>query len=144
LLSKAIGDIANVSFTREVATMSELTMSVQERRVQPRRQPKPTAHMICCSERFGGERNLAVAFLDISMGGAQLVVTEPLETCDEVAVGLEAEASQWVGGPKKAIWSIADAQVMRSVPLPDGSYCVGVHFDQTLSASFFLALTGEN
>ncbi len=124
--------------------MSASTMSVQDRRVQPRRSPKPTAYMICCSERFGGERNLGVALLDISIDGAQLVVTEPLETCDEVAVGLETEASQWVGGPKKAIWSIADAQVMRSVPLPDGCYCVGVHFEKTLSPSFFQALTGEN
>jgi hypothetical protein len=124
--------------------MSKSMMSVQDRRAQPRRQPNQTAHAICCSEFIGGERNLAVAFVDISTTGAQLVVTEPLDISAEVAVGLEGEASRWNGGPKKAIWSIVDAQVVRSVPLPDGNHSIGVQFDQLIAEDFFLALTYAN
>jgi hypothetical protein len=125
--------------------MSESTGFDQDRRVQPRREPKEAAQLVCVSQRFGMARNLATDLLDVSTNGARLVVEEPMQAWDDVAIGLEVPLiSRLARLPaEEASWSIANAQVIWSVALPNGSHCIGVHFAKMLRDDLFNELTAR-
>jgi hypothetical protein len=89
--------------------------------------------------------NLAIDLLDVSTTGARLLVTEPMQQWDEVAVGLEAPPISLLARlpAEEAPWSIADAQVIWCMDLSDGSHCIGVHFAKLLRDDLFQELTAR-
>src|SRR5215469_14881738 len=106
--------------------------ALRNRRLNRRQPPKGSTRATCHRGHFGLGRNIAVAVLDISEYGAQLVVKEPLKKGQAVEVGLEGLGGQ---RPIKLsaviVWCVAGA---------DGNHLVGTRFGKSLSYADLLAL----
>jgi hypothetical protein len=92
--------------------------------------PRP-AHRVaavsCLEGQLGLGPNLAVALLELSEGGACLLVTKSLAVGDEVELSLEAVGG---GPPVKAL-----AEVVWSAPEDRDRHRLGVRFRRPLSYS---------
>ncbi len=106
--------------------MSQPSSNPERRRT--RRQPSKNSTKISCHKgTWGLGPNLARKFLDVSTDGLRLVVASPLDTRQEVTLNLEG---LWQPRPIKI-----DGRVRWCAALADGTYCIGVHFQKTLSYS---------
>ncbi len=96
----------------------------KNRRLTMRKLPRTTVKVECRRGAMGFGKNLTVQFLDLSEGGLRLIVAEALNPKNEVEV-------QLVGmGQKKPIKRVAN--VCWSLPIADGSFCIGLAFQKRL------------
>lgn len=104
-----------------------------ERRNSPRRQPRASVRAYL---RLGGldlGPDLALRLLDLSEGGAGLLVKEAVEVGKEVSVGVEGQTH-----PRPVV---RVANVVWCKAAPDGGYAVGVAFQKGLPYRDFIDLT---
>jgi hypothetical protein len=94
------------------------------RRRTPRHVSKRTIKVRCYKGAGGMGTNVARTLLDVSPDGARLVVASPLDKGQTIALSLEGA---WHARPLTA-----DGKVCWCMPLADGTYCVGIHFEKTL------------
>src|SRR5947209_4107539 len=112
--------------------MTQTSTAVRNRRLSRRQAPKGSTKATCHKGLFGLGRNIAVAVLDISEYGAQLVVREPLKKGHAVEVGLEGLGRMRpIKLPAVVVWCVAGA---------DGNHLVGTRFERALSYADLLAL----
>jgi hypothetical protein len=97
------------------------------RRRLPRRVARDGAKVFCFADPAGTGPDLAVALLDVSAGGIQLVVGEPVRSGHEVCIGLQ--------GPVEATPRAVRARVLWCVALADGRHAAGVKFLKPLGAA---------
>jgi hypothetical protein len=97
---------------------------LRNRRQGMRKTPRSTVKVECRAGSSGLGKNIVAQFLDVSEGGARLVVTEALAPQKEVEV-LIFGASQ--SKPLKRL-----ANVCWALPLEDGNFCVGLAFQKRL------------
>jgi hypothetical protein len=74
--------------------------------------------------------NLAIALLDVSMGGARLVLSQELAIQHEIEVELE------VYGLTRPMRRLAN--VRWQIRLDNGTFCTGVEFDRQLAYADWL------
>jgi hypothetical protein len=96
----------------------------KNRRKAMRKTPRGTAKVECRRGSSGLGKNLVAQFLDLSEGGARLVVSEALAPKQEVEV-LIFGASQ--SKPLKRL-----ANVCWLLALEGGNFCVGLEFQKRL------------
>jgi hypothetical protein len=109
------------------------TTPTPERRNSPRRLPRVSVRAYL---RLGGldvGPDVALSLLDLSEGGAGLMVKQAVEVGKEVSVGLEGQSQP------RPILRIASVVWCR--PAPDGAFAVGVHFQKNLSYVDYMDLT---
>ncbi len=94
------------------------------RRRARRRPPRKTVKLQCRKGPWGIGPNVARSLLDLSLDGVRLVIASAVENGQEVTVSLE--------GPWHKQPVVAQGRVRWCMPLPDGAFCIGVHFDKTL------------
>jgi hypothetical protein len=112
--------------------MSQTTPAVRNRRLNRRQPPKGSTRATCHRGLFGLGRNIAVAVLDISEYGAQLVVKEPVKKGQAVEVSLEGLGRlRPIKLPAVVVWCVEGA---------DGNHLVGTRFEKALSYADLLAL----
>jgi hypothetical protein len=113
--------------------MSQLaSAAVRNRRLNRRQLPKGSTKATCHKGLFGLGRDIAVAVLDMSQYGAQLVVKEALKRGQPVEVGLEGLGRQKpIKLPAVVVWCVAGA---------DGNHLVGTRFERALSWADIQAL----
>jgi hypothetical protein len=100
------------------------SVSQANRRASHRRLPRGSVNIEVRRGSLGLGKNIAAMFLDLSEGGARVVVKEELKNDDAVEVVLEGF------GMKKPIKSTA--RVCWAMRLDNGLFCVGVSFDKRL------------
>ncbi len=86
--------------------------------------PKGGTKARCSRGALGLGANLAVAVLDVSETGARLVLKADLPKGQEVELALENVGGRAVKGLAEIVWSVA---------LADGNFCVGAHFHKFIS-----------
>jgi PilZ domain len=109
------------------------TTPTPERRLSPRRSPRGSVRAYL---RLGGldlGSDLALSLLDLSEGGAALVVKEAVEIGKEVSVGLEGQSQS------RPIMRVANVVWCR--PAADGAYAIGVGFQKSLPYRDYTDLT---
>jgi hypothetical protein len=112
--------------------MNQTISAVRNRRLNRRQAPKGSTKATCNKGRFGLGRDVAVAVLDISQYGAQLVVKEALKRGQPVEVGLEGLGRQRpIRLPAVVVWCVEGA---------DGNHLVGARFERSLSYADMQAL----
>ncbi len=114
-----------------------MTVPTTNRRRVRRRSPKNMVKLRCQKGTMGLGANVARTLLDVSTDGARLVVTGSLESQQEVTLSLEMP---WQARPLAV-----PSRVRWCMPLADGNFCVGVHFDKTIpdrQVHEFAALSG--
>jgi hypothetical protein len=112
--------------------MSQPASAVRNRRLNRRQVPKGSMKATCHRGPFGLGPNIAVAVLDISESGAQLVVKEPLKPGQAVEVGVVGLGRlRPIKLPAVVVWCAAGA---------DGNHLVGTRFERALSHADLLAL----
>lgn len=87
--------------------------------------PKGSTKAICLKGSYGLGKNVALAVLDLSEEGIQLLISEPVEVGQEVEVNLEN-----LNRPKPLK---AFGKVRWSAPGDEGAWRIGVQFQRTLS-----------
>jgi PilZ domain len=95
------------------------------RRSSMRRPARQTIRMQCRKGAHGLGPNVALGMSNISETGVQLIAKVQLAAGDELEVLLEGH------GMRQPIRRLA--RVRWAVPMEDGSYRVGVHFDKLLT-----------
>lgn len=111
--------------------MSQSSINANRRRTS--RQPPKKSTKVRCHKGLGGMGpDLARTLLDVSVDGACLVVSAPLEKGEEVLLSLEAH---WHPRP-----ILISAHIRWCTTLSDGTCCIGVHFRKTLSFNEIEAL----
>ena len=103
------------------------------RRACRRRPARASTQVACQKGAWGLGANVAVAVLDVSEDGAQLVVREALAVGQEVEVSL---APPWNGRPVKVA-----GRVVWSGGGPGGNYRAGVCFGKRLPYADLLSVT---
>src|ERR1700722_14552775 len=88
-----------------------------------RQSPKRSTRLKAFRNPMGLGPNIAVSVLDLSEGGIRLILKESLAPKAEFEINLETSGSR----PVKAI-----AQVVWSLPLADGNFCIGASFQKDL------------
>jgi hypothetical protein len=112
--------------------MTQTSTSVRNRRLNRRQAPRGSTRATCHKGLFGLGRDIAVAVLDMSLYGAQLVVKEALKPGQPVEVGLEGLGRQKpIRLPAAVVWCVQGA---------DGNYLVGTRFERSLSYADMQAL----
>jgi PilZ domain len=112
--------------------MNATSTAVRNRRLNRRQLPKGSTKASCYKGLFGLGRDIAVAVLDISQYGAQLVVKEALGPGQPIEVGLEGLGRQKpIRLPAVVIWCMEGA---------DGNHLVGARFERSLSYADMQAL----
>jgi hypothetical protein len=97
-----------------------------------RRETKPGVQVTCRPGSHGLGADLALSVLDISEEGARLRLKAPLQPGQEVEVTLQGVGTpRPVRMPARVAWSVAAA---------DGSHCVGLAFEKTLTYRDFLSI----
>jgi hypothetical protein len=105
--------------------MTQTSTAVRNRRLCRRQVPRGSTKATCHKGLFGLGRDVAVAVLDMSQYGAQLVVREALKPGQPVEVGLEGLGRQKpIKLPAVVVWCVQGA---------DGNYLVGARFERGLS-----------
>jgi len=111
--------------------MNEATHT-PERRNSPRRLPRASVRAYL---RLGGldlGPDLALRLLDLSEGGAGLLMKEAVEVGKEVSVGLEGQTHpRPVVRVANVVWSMA----------ADGAYAIGICFQKALPYRDYIDLT---
>jgi hypothetical protein len=102
-----------------------------DRRRHPRYQPRNSTRARCFRGSLGLGANLAVRVLDLSEGGARLLLRESLSPGQEIEVTLESAASP----PVKVL-----AEVVWAQPGADGHCTVGARFRKQLGHADLMAL----
>ncbi len=109
------------------------TTPTPERRLSPRRLPRGSVRVYL---RLGGldlGPDLALSLLDLSEGGAALVVKETVEIGKEVSIGLEGQSQ-----PRPIV---RVANVVWCRPAADGTHAIGVCFQKALPYRDYIDLT---
>src|SRR5438270_13804568 len=101
------------------------TIQQINRRASLRKPARRTVKLRCRRGALGMGADLALGFLDISEGGVQLVLKEPLPIGAEVEVQFEGQ------GLRSPIKRVADIRWM--LPIEGGGWCAGVRFQKPLS-----------
>jgi hypothetical protein len=97
-----------------------------DRRLHPRRSPRPGARAEVRRGALGAAPDVAVGLLDVSEGGARVRVRGRLRPGDRVLVSVFPPGGVWVaGGPAEVRWC---------EPAVDGTSAAGIRFDRPLSA----------
>jgi hypothetical protein len=96
----------------------------RNRRVAARRLPRPCTKATCVANANGVRRDVGIAILDLSVFGAQFLVTAPLSPGSDVAVGLEGESQPPL--------PLLTGKVVWCVPFDDDAYRIGMRFQQNL------------
>jgi hypothetical protein len=97
---------------------------VRNRRHAMRKTPRGSVRVECRHGSSGFGKNLVAQFLDLSEGGARLVVTEALVLQNEVEVLIFGTSQR---KPLKRL-----ANVCWALPLEGGNFCVGLEFQKRL------------
>ena len=97
---------------------------LRNRRQAMRKTPRSTVKVECRAGSSGLGKNILVQFLDVSEGGARLVVREGLAPHQEVEVLIFGTTQA------KPIKRVAD--VCWALALEDGNFCVGLTFQKRL------------
>ncbi len=105
----------------------------RQRRTAPRRNPKGSTKAVCRKGGLGLGPNIARAVLDVSEGGARMLVKEALQAGDEVEISLSSLSTLHD--------VVRVGEVVWAVPAADGSCCVGVQFHKRLDYSLLLDLS---
>src|SRR4051794_19622884 len=100
------------------------SVSHDNRRGSQRRLPRGNVAVEVRRGSLGLGKNVAAMFLDLSEGGARVVVKEDFKKDDEVEVLLQGF------GMKKPMKSTA--KICWSMKLDNGMFCIGVSFDKRL------------
>lgn len=112
--------------------MSETTPT-PERRLSRRRLPRGSVRAYLRLGSLDLGPDLALSLLDLSEGGAALVVKEAVERGREVSVGLEGQShSRPIVRVGNVVWSR---------PAADGAYLIGVGFQKGLPYKDYIDLT---
>jgi PilZ domain len=98
--------------------------SYRNRRNAMRKAPRGSVKVECRRGATGMGKNLVAQFLDLSEGGARLVLTEALGPRDEVEV--------LIFGPSQSKPLKRLANVCWSLPLEAGNFCIGLEFQKRL------------
>jgi PilZ domain len=97
---------------------------LRDRRKYHRKTPRSTVRVEYRQSPFGLKKSLAVQFLNISVGGLCIVVPEALASKEALEVSiLGASQSKPITCLAKVCWS---------VPLDNGTFCVGLEFRKRL------------
>jgi hypothetical protein len=104
--------------------MSSLSQCEKNRRMHLRRRPKGSAKATCRRGALDLGTNLAVRVLDVSEGGARLVVRETIDLLKEVTVTLE--------GPQHLRPLRIVGRVIWCVSTATSEHCIGIQFDKRL------------
>ena len=94
---------------------------VRNRRSSLRNIPRGTVKLECRRGSIGLGKNIAAQFLDISEGGARLVVSQALVAGEEVEILILAATK--VKRLANITWVLS---------LDDGNFCVGLEFQKKL------------
>lgn len=113
--------------------MAELSTINRERRLSPRLPARGVLKAVCREGALEPGPNLALTVLDLSETGARLVIKEALSPGRKVYVNLEGSAG---GRP-----ILRGGDVVWSLPMTDGTFCIGVSFHKRLQPSDLLSLT---
>lgn len=100
------------------------SLSHDNRRASQRRLPRGNVTIEVRRGSLGLGKNLAVMFLDLSEGGARVVLKEEFEKDKEVEVQLQAF------GMRKPLKTTA--KVCWVMKLDNGMFCVGLSFDKRI------------
>jgi hypothetical protein len=109
------------------------TTPTPERRLSPRRLPRGSVRVYL---RLGGldlGPDLGLSLIDLSEGGAGLLVKEAVEIGKEVSVGLEGQSQP------RPILRVANVVWCR--PTAEGVYAIGVAFQKALPYMDYIDLT---
>src|SRR4051812_12478558 len=101
----------------------QTTARTTNKRRSRRAPPKGTTKVRAYKGPMGLGPNLAVAILDVSETGLRLVLRSDLPKGQEIEVNLDNVSTK----PIKVI-----ADVIWSLPMADGNFCVGVSFQKPL------------
>jgi hypothetical protein len=105
--------------------MSQTTSASRNRRLNRRQVPKCGTKATCYKGLFGLGRDVAVAVLDMSQYGAQLVVKEAFKPGQPVEIGLEGLGRQQpIKLPAVVVWCLEGA---------DGNHLIGARFERPLT-----------
>jgi hypothetical protein len=97
---------------------------LRNRRQAMRKTPRSTVKVECRAGSSGLGKNIVVQFLDVSEGGARLVVSESLAAQKEVEVLIfGASQSKPIKRVGNVCWALA---------LEGGNFCVGLAFQKRL------------
>jgi hypothetical protein len=100
------------------------SVSYRNRRNTMRKTPRSSVRMECRHGATGMGKNLVTQVLDLSEGGARLVLTEPLAAKEEVEVLIfGVSQTKPIKRLANACWSLA---------LEAGNYCIGLEFQKKL------------
>jgi hypothetical protein len=100
------------------------TPAQANRRASPRRKPRGGVKLECRKGALGLGANVASQCLDVSEGGARIIVKVPLTVKDEVEVIM-------LGFGVPAVKRLANVRWVE--PLADGQWCVGLRFQKYLA-----------
>jgi hypothetical protein len=112
-----------------MAMLSSTNSTTRNQRKTSRKVPRGSVKVEC---RHGGaSASRAAQFLDISEGGLRIAVDEPIAE-DKIEITIT--------GPNLTRPVKRFANVVWSLPLKGGSYCVGLEFQKRLSFGEFLRI----
>jgi hypothetical protein len=112
--------------------MNQSNPPVSNQRLSPRRTPKRGTRATGHPGALATGPNVVLSLLDLSKSGARLLVAEPLQEGQGVALTLqESSQAQPLTIPAVVVWSAPG----------EGGCCVGVFFWQWLHYTEFRALT---
>lgn len=104
--------------------MTQTAAQQKQRRIAPRRKPRPSTRITCRKGNLGLGPNYAATLLDVSESGMRLVVNTEFKAQQEVQVSLL--------GPACMREVVRNGIVVWSLPTADGAYCVGIAFEKRL------------